>query len=137
GIGCYSALFTVGIHFCHPVTAAILSATSPAVAAIVDRVIFGIPINRRMLPAIVLAILGCAIATVRLDEADRGFDFRGGELLIVLAFACWSWYSTAAQRWCRGWSQLRITTATMTTGGVALAVIYLIAGLVGAAPFPP
>ncbi|MBL8708182.1 MAG: EamA family transporter [Rhodospirillaceae bacterium] len=137
GIGCYSALFTVGIHFCHPVTAAILSATSPAVAAIVDRVIFGIPINRRMLPAIVLAILGCAIATVRLNEAGRGFDFRGGELLIVLAFACWSWYSTAAQRWCRGWSQLRITTSTMTTGGVALAVIYLVAGVAGAAPFPP
>ncbi len=34
------------------------------------------------------------------------FDFRGGEILMVIAFGCWSWYSTAAQKWCRGWSQI-------------------------------
>src|SRR5262249_51092327 len=44
---------------------------------------------------------------------------------------------TAAQRWCRGWSQLRITTTTMTTGAVALAVIYPLAMGLGLATYPP
>jgi drug/metabolite transporter (DMT)-like permease len=136
GIGCYATLYTIGVYHCHPVTAAILSATSPAVAAIVDRIVWGIPVDRRMLPAIALAIVGGALATVHLGDGDM-FDFRGGEILMVTAFACWSWYSTAAQRWCPGWSQLRITTATMTTGGVGLAVIFAIAVFAGAAHFPP
>ncbi|WP_374651997.1 DMT family transporter [Dongia sp.] len=136
GIGCYATLYTIGVYNCHPVTAAILSATSPAVAAIVDRILWKIPVDHRMLPAISLAIVGSALATVRFGQEDM-FDFRGGEILMVTAFACWSWYSTAAQRWCRGWSQLRITTATMTTGGVGLAVIFTIAVLSGAAEFPP
>ncbi len=129
-------LYTVGIRACNPITAAILSATSPAIAAIVDRIIFKVPVDRRMMPAICLAIVGSALATVHFDGGSL-FDFRGGEILIVIAFACWSWYSTAAQRWCRGWSQLRLTTATMTTGGVALAVLFAAAVLVGAAQFPP
>jgi len=136
GIGCYSALYTIGIFNCHPINAAILSATSPAVAAIVDRIVFRVPVNRRMVPAIALAILGSALATVHFGAGDM-FDFRGGEILIVIAFACWSWYSTAAQNWCRGWSQLRITTMTMSTGGVGLVVIYAVAALLGAAHFPP
>ncbi|WP_374377158.1 DMT family transporter [Dongia sp.] len=136
GIGCYAALYTTGVYHCNPITAAILSATSPAIAAIVDRIVFKVPVDRRMLPAIALAIVGSAFATVHFDGGDM-FDFRGGEILMVIAFACWSWYSTAAQKWCRGWSQLRITTVTMTTGGVGLAVIFAAAVLLGAAQFPP
>jgi drug/metabolite transporter (DMT)-like permease len=136
GIGCYAALYTTGVYHCNPITAAILSATSPAIAAVVDRIIFKVPVDRRMLPAIGLAIVGSALATVHFDGGDL-FDFRGGEILMVIAFACWSWYSTAAQKWCRGWSQLRITTVTMTTGGVGLAVIFTVAVLLGAAHFPP
>ncbi|WP_374308493.1 DMT family transporter [Dongia sp.] len=136
GIGCYATLYTIGVYHCHPVTAAILSATSPAVAAIVDRIVWKIPVDRRMLPAIALAIIGSALATIHFGPGDM-FDFRGGEILMVTAFACWSWYSTAAQRWCRGWSQLRITTVTMTTGGVGLAVIFAVAALSGVAQFPP
>lgn len=136
GIAFYATAFTVGIRYCHPVTAAILSAASPVVAVLVDRFVFRIPVDPRMLPAIVLAILGGCLATVHFDGGAM-FDFRGGELLIIAAIASWSWYSTAAQRWCRGWGQLRITTVTMTTGSVGLGCVYLVAVLIGAAPFPP
>lgn len=136
GIGCYAAFYTIGVYNCHPITAAILSATSPAVATIVDRIVFGVPLDRRMVPAVLLAILGSALATVHFG-AGAMFDFRGGEILMVAAFACWSWYSTAAQRWCRGWTQLRITTTTMTTGSCGLVVIYGLAAMFGVAHFPP
>ena len=136
GIGVYATVFTVGVQHCHPVTAAVLSATSPAIAAIVDRIIFRLPIDRRMIPAILLAIIGSALTTVHFGSGEA-FDFRGGEILIIIAMGCWSWYSTAAQRWCRGWSQVRITASTITTGSIGLGAIYAGAAWLGFATFPP
>jgi drug/metabolite transporter (DMT)-like permease len=137
GIGGYAGLYTFGVAHANPVTAAILSAASPAVATLTDRVIFGRRLDRRMLPGLSLAILGCIFATVDFSRAGNPFDLRGGELLILAAFTCWSWYSTAAQRWLEGWSQLRISCVTMTIGGVTLTVVYLIAASLGGVPFPP
>jgi drug/metabolite transporter (DMT)-like permease len=90
-----------------------------------------------MLPGLTLAILGCVFATVDFSRAGNPFDLRGGELLMLAAFTCWSWYSTAAQRWLGGWSQVRISCVTMTVGGVALTIVYLIVAMLGGMPFPP
>ena len=84
-----------------------------------------------------VAILGCVVATVDFNRAGNPFDLRGGELLILAAFACWSWYSTAAQRWLAGWSQLRISCVTMTAGGIGLTLIYLAVAALGGVAFPP
>lgn len=137
GIGGYAGLYTLGVAFSNPVTAAILSAASPAVATVTDRVIFGRRLDKRMLPGLVLAIMGCVVATVDFTRAGNPFDLRGGEILILAAFACWSWYSTAAQRWLQGWSQLRISCVTMTVGGIALTIVYLGVAALGGVPFPP
>jgi drug/metabolite transporter (DMT)-like permease len=137
GIGGYAALYTVGVAFSNPVTAAILSAASPAVATVTDRLIFGRRLNPRMLPGLVLAILGCITATVDFSRAGNPFDLRGGEILILCAVGCWSWYSTAAQRWLQGWSQLRISCVTMTVGGIALTIFYFGVAAFGFVPFPP
>jgi drug/metabolite transporter (DMT)-like permease len=104
---------------------------------VTDRLIFGRRLNPRMLPGLVLAILGCITATVDFSRAGNPFDLRGGEILILCAVGCWSWYSTAAQRWLRGWSQLRISCVTMTVGGIALTVFYFGVAALGFVPFPP
>jgi drug/metabolite transporter (DMT)-like permease len=137
GIGGYAGLYTVGVAFSNPVTAAILSAASPAVATVTDRLIFGRRLNPRMLPGLVLAILGCIVATVDFSRAGSPFDLRGGEILILCAVGCWSWYSTAAQHWLQGWSQLRISCITMTVGGIVLAIVYFVVAGFGGVPFPP
>jgi len=77
------------------------------------------------------------LATYQPSAAGPGFELHGGEALILLASACWSWYSMAAQRWLRGYSQLRITGLTMLPGAVAAAGIYLLAAALGAADLPP
>ena len=137
GVGAYAGLYTLGVAHANPITAAILSAASPAVATVTDRVIFGRRLDRRMIPGLLLAMGGCVLATVDFSRAGSPFDLRGGEILILAAFACWSWYSSAAQRWLDGWSQLRISSTTMTIGGVALTVIYLIVAAFGGVSFPP
>src|SRR5215470_8074163 len=96
-LGAFVPLYTLGIAHADPNTAAIVSSTGPAVAEIMGRTCFGLPFDRSMVPAIVLATAGGVLATYD-PTGDPGasggaFDLRGGELLIVLASACWAWYS--------------------------------------------
>ncbi|MGE3231943.1 MAG: DMT family transporter [Hyphomicrobium sp.] len=137
GIGLFSPCLIVGFAYSSPVMAAIFTATSPAVAAIVARVFFGTPIDRRMIPAIMFAFVGCSLATYDPTNETDPFTFGGGELLILVANACWSWYSIAAQRWLDGWSQIRITGVTLVYGTIAGIGIYIVAGLLGQADLSP
>ena len=137
GIGIFAPLFTLGLHHANPIMAAILASMSPAVTAIVGRIGFALPLPARMMPGILLAVVGCAYATYDPTLEGNPFDLRGGELLIIAAQVCWSWYSIASQRWMHGCSQLRIAGITTALGSVVLIAVYLLAGILGAANLPP
>jgi drug/metabolite transporter (DMT)-like permease len=133
----FGPIYNLGIATSNPVMVAILNAATPVVATLVGRLCFKHPIERHMLPAILLAVVGCALATWDPASADNPFAVRGGEPLILLSMALWCWYSLAAQRWLRGWSQMRITTATLGPGIVIIILLYLAAGLLGFASLSP
>jgi len=137
GIGLFAPLFTVGIQHSNPVTAVILSASSPVVTAFVGWIAYRLPMPRKMIPGILLTIIGCAYATYDPTLSGTPFDIRGGELFIIAAQACWAWYSITAQRWLLGCSQIRITTMTTVTASATLIGAYLVASLFGAAQLPP
>jgi len=136
-LGAFVPLYTLGIAHADPNTAAIVGSTGPAVAAIVGWACFGLPFDRSMVPAIVLAMAGGILATYRPNAAGGPFDLRGGELLILLASGCWAWYSLAAQRWLSQWSQLRISCITMVPGAAISVLVYLAAAAAGSAVLPP
>src|SRR5262249_42711324 len=82
----------------------------------------------------------CGLATVDFSKvADNSsiFILRGGELAILAAACCWTWYSITAQRWLKGWSQLRISASTIGGGVPMLLGVYLLAGQIGWAHMPP
>lgn len=135
GYGMFSPMFTIGVSLCHPATAAILSSSAPVISALVGRIGFGIPFDRRLIPSIVLTVLGAIIATY--NPSDGGLGLTGGEPLIILAMVMWSWYSLAAQRWLAGMSQIRITGLTLIPGALIITLIYLVAGTIGFAELPP
>jgi drug/metabolite transporter (DMT)-like permease len=137
GIGLFAPLYTLGVQYSNPITAAILSSTSPAITAIVGRLLFRLPIPGRMVPGIALTIVGCIYATYDPSLPGTPFDLRDGEFFIVGAMTCWAWYSIAAQRWLPGCTQIRISTMTTTTGSLTLIGGYLIAAWLGAGQFPP
>jgi drug/metabolite transporter (DMT)-like permease len=137
GIGMFAPLYTLGIQHSNPITAAILSSTSPAITAIVGWLFYRLPIPKRMIPGIALTIVGCVYATYDPDLPGTPFDLRGGEIFIIAATTCWSWYSITAQRWLLGCTQIRITAMTTTTGSFTLVGAYLLASLFGAGRFPP
>ena len=97
---------------------------------------FRIPVDPATIPAIVLAILGCSLATYNPAAAAGGFEIRGGEFLMILGSVCWSWYSLRRRSaGSQGWSQLRIAAMTTSTGSVVTAIaVYVMAGSAGRRP---
>ncbi len=136
-LGIFAPLYTLGVMHANPITAAIVGSTGPAVAALVAWSCFRQPFDRTMIPSIVLAFAGGVLSTLDLSREGSLFDVGGGEFLILIASACWAWYSLAAQRWYAGWSQLRISALTIVTGSTISALIYLTFAVGGAAQFPP
>jgi drug/metabolite transporter (DMT)-like permease len=136
-MGGFAPLYTIGIAYSHPVVAAVVGAVGPVTAAVVAWAIYRVPFDRGTVPGMALAVAGAMLATYAPSASAPPLTLGGGEPLIVLAQACWAWYSLAAQRWLAGWSQLRISALTMTTGGATLVLVYVAAIAAGAAHAPP
>ena len=63
GLGAFAFIYTIGVAHSNPVIAAVLGAANPVIAAAVGGAIFRIPFDRRLTPAVVLAVAGCALAS--------------------------------------------------------------------------
>jgi len=137
GVGLFAPLYTLGVALANPVMAAIVGSCGPIVAAIVARVCFSIPLDRSTFPAIGLALIGGSLAAWSPQPGGYSLGLRGGEALMLLATACWAWYSIAAQRWLHGMSQLSITGLTMVPGAVVLLAMYLLLAMAGLSSMPP
>jgi drug/metabolite transporter (DMT)-like permease len=137
GLGGFAFIFTIGVAHANPVIAAVLGAANPVIAAVVGGVIFRIPFDRRLTPAVVLAVVGCALATIDWSGGSLSLELRGGEPLVLIASGLWAWYSIAIHRWLGGWSQLRKAANTMAHGAVPLIVGYFLARELGWAQASP
>jgi drug/metabolite transporter (DMT)-like permease len=137
GLGAFAFVYTIGVAHSNPVIAAVLSAANPVIAAVVGGVIFRIPFDRRLTPAVILAVVGCVLASVNWSKGDLSLELRGGEILVLIASSLWAWYSIAIHRWLGGWSQLRKAANTMAHGAVPLIVGYFLARELGWAQAAP
>jgi drug/metabolite transporter (DMT)-like permease len=135
GLAGFAFVFTIGVAHSNPVIAAVLGAANPVIAAIVGGVVFRIPFDRRLTPAVILAVIGCALASI--DWSNLSLELRGGEPLVLVASGMWAWYSIAVHRWLDGWSQLRKAAVTMAHGAVALTIGYFLARELGWAQAAP
>lgn len=137
GLAGFAFIFTIGVSHANPVIASVLSAANPVIGALVGGIVFRQKFDRRLMPAMVLAFIGCAMATVKWSDGGIGLQLRGGEILCVIGSSLWAWYSIAIHRWLKGWSQLRITANTMAHAAVPLIIGYFLARELGWAKGPP
>lgn len=134
----FSYFYTLGIAHSNVITAAVIAAASPLVASLMVWASTRVAPTRAERLAMALAVAGGAAALVNWTGGSLPrLAVRGGEPLLVLASACWSWYSLFNQRWLAGVSQLRITTLTLTAGSLVLLVTYLLLLALGVAHGPP
>lgn len=120
GIALGSLLTSLAVGWSDGISAAILSAANPFMAALIARLVEGQRLSRALLTGAVLAVAGGLIAVLA-GGAEIG-RFRGGELLMLGAGALWTLYSILAQRWLAGHSQLAIAALTTLPAGVVLSV---------------
>ncbi|MGH6891080.1 MAG: hypothetical protein ACREEP_02360, partial [Dongiaceae bacterium] len=118
GLAAFAFIFTIGVSHANPVIAAVLSAANPVIGAIVGGIVFRVPFDRRLTPAVILAVMGCALATIDWSGGDPSLEWRGGEPLVPIASSLWALYSIAIHRGLGGRSQLRKAATTMTHGVV-------------------
>ena len=129
GISISTVFLTLGVKHAGPVSASIVAATAPIVAAFVARVIFRARLGLAVLFGAVVAVAGGIVAALGTQAAGSG-GFRGGELFILAAVVLFTWYSIGAQRWLSGVSQLGITAITIMIGGLTLlAALPILIGL--------
>lgn len=132
----FFVLYNLGLRYTNTITAAAIMAGAPVYGAITLRLLGGSPLERGFLPAVALTLAGGALAVW--GRADGGsLRLQGGELLIVLAFACWTAYSLYAQRWFdAAVPQLRRTWVATLGAALWLLPCWALIRAVGLAPPP-
>ena len=129
GIAVSTVCLTLGVKHAGPVSASIVAATAPIVAAFVARVVFRAHLGIAVLFGAVVAVAGGVVAALG-TRAGGIEEWRGGEFFILAAVTLFTWYSIGAQRWLTGLSQLGISAITIMTGGLALlAALPILVGL--------
>ncbi len=140
GIGMqgWATLYALGVYFSDAITAAAVLATGPVVAALVGRVITGEKMRPRVMLGVALAVAGGIVVALGKPGAGAAGGFRGGEVILVIALGCWTWYSIKAQQWLAplGLSQVRLTLWTISGGCFWVWVVYLLGWTAGIAPAP-
>jgi drug/metabolite transporter (DMT)-like permease len=94
----FFVFYNLGIRYTNTITAAAIMAGAPVYGAVTMRLLTGAPLERGFVPAVLLTLLGGAIAVWSRRDGG-GLSLQGGEFFIVLAYGCWTTYSLYAQRW--------------------------------------
>ena len=131
GIAISTVLMTVGIKYSGAVPSSIIASASPIIAAFMARFVFRIALLPSVMCGAVVAVAGGVMAAV--PSGNDAAEFRGGEILVFLGIAMFTWYSAGAQRWMPGVSQLGITAITIAIGALTLVVMLPVLAVIGVA----
>ena len=129
GVALSTFLFAWGIQRSNAVAGALIAATGPIVAALITGLIYAQPLQKGIVLGVALAVAGgvCAVFA----SGGSVDEFRGGEIIVLIAMAIWVWYSYNCQRWLKGLPQLGIAALTVAAGTIGFATYVGLAELVG------
>lgn len=138
GTAGWATFYAIGVYFSDAITAASVLAAGPVVAALVSRFMTAERLNPRLVGGLALAVGGGVLVALGKPGSARAGGMHGGELALVAALVCWSWYSIKAQQWLAplGVSQVRLTYWTLAAGCLWVWLIYVAAWALGLAAAP-
>ncbi len=128
-MGGFFAVYTFGLQFSNPITAAMVSVAGPLVSAVTVRLVTGLRFDPGFPVALALTLLGGAILASSSLVGSAHVTFGGGEIIVLLANSLWTLYSIKAQVWFDRASQLHRTyvASLSALGWTALLSVVLIA----------
>ncbi len=99
GVGCYNALQYLALQTSTPLNVTLVAASGPVWMLAIGALFFQAPVRRAQMYGAVLSILGVLVVLSRGDWAQlMAVRLVAGDLFILLATACWSWYSWLLSR---------------------------------------
>lgn len=118
GNGVYQVLFILGIVRSRVATAALIVAATPALIAILGRLLGTETLTRRQWAGIALQIVGCFSVVVGSARGGNGADSPAGAALLLGASASWAVYSVALRRIAGEVHTLQLGGYTMLGGAI-------------------
>jgi drug/metabolite transporter (DMT)-like permease len=131
GIGTFSLLLSLGIRYSGAISSALVFTTTPLVAALLARILSGHRLRWFVVVGAVLAVAGGAVVSLKGGQ----IEFKGGEIILLVAIVLFNWYSLKLPEWLMGHSHLSMTVLTIITGAIVAIGIY--GGGVGLGLFEP
>jgi drug/metabolite transporter (DMT)-like permease len=124
GNGLYQVLFIEGISRTRAGTAALVFAASPALIAIVGRLLRVERVSSRGWAGIALQLLGMTLVVLTGEDAvaSGGSSFLGN-MLILSGSVCWALFTVLLKRYTHDVDPLQLSALTMVGGAVPLAVV--------------
>lgn len=129
-MGTFFCLYTLGIQFSNPISAAAVQVAGPLVSAATVRLVTGLRFDPGFGVALALTLLGGAILASGSLLGAGTVTLGGGEIVVLLSNALWTLYSLKAQAWFDRASQLHRTyVASLSAMGWMSLLSLVLVGL--------
>ena len=123
GTGLYQAFFINGLALTRAGTASLVVASSPAVIAIVGRLMGIEKVGIRAVWGIALSIAGIAFVILSSADSSGGQSSVFGDLLILASVVCWAFYTHLMWPYARRIDGLQIATWALVGGTVPVLLL--------------
>lgn len=126
GVAGFNGSLFVGLQTSHPVTAALIMATTPLSASLLEAMLYRrLPSAARM-AGVAVSLVGVVLVLTNGALLHGGaMTFAAGDPVIVLGSLCWSVYTVGCQAYVKDATPLEATTWMIAFGTFALLVLAL------------
>ncbi len=121
GIGGFNLALFHGIRHTSPMNAALIMAICPILITFLGGVLTREPVHTRQVSGLIAALVGVMVVISQGDPAQLlRLSLRKGDMLILLAAACWALYATLPKRFIHDLPPMQMTAITVSGGGIVL-----------------
>ena len=94
GVGCYNSLLYLALQTSTPINVTLVGSSMPVFMLLVGALFFKQTVRKRQIAGALLSILGVLVVLCRGDwQALANVHLVVGDVFVLIATACWSWYS--------------------------------------------
>jgi len=99
GVGCYNSLLYLALQTSTPINVTLVGSSMPVFMLLVGALFFKQTVRKRQIAGALLSILGVLVVLCRGDwQALAHVHLVVGDVFVLMATACWSWYSWMLSR---------------------------------------
>lgn len=123
GNGVYQFFFVEGVARTRASDAGLVIAATPALIAIVGRLLGVERVNNRGVMGIALSIGGIAFVILGTHNAGAGDASIWGDMLVLMGSVCWAFYTVLLKPYTEHLSGLHVSAFTMLGGAISLLLV--------------